>query len=259
MRQITRAFVEEDFNGFERTKLNGLFVASMTEYLENANLHVAFSPPEVINGLAEVLSKNGKKQLHIAETEKYAHVTYFFNGLRNGPFEGEDNVLIQSFKNLSENPEMKTVEIGQNVVEELNRGFYDFIVINFANADVLAHAGKAESVKKGVEVIDGVIGEIKNKVLEKGGALLITADHGNAESIIYKVSGEIETKHNQNPVPLYLIAKDYERPRTFDEINRNTENASALLADVAPTILELLGIKKPPEMTGESLLRLFGN
>lgn len=254
MRQITRAFAEYDFTGFERQKITDLFVVMFTPYLDGPDYNVAFSIPKIENGLAEFVSKNGKTQFHIAETEKYAHVTYFFNCLNNQPFEGETDVFIKSDKNHLEKPAMQANEISDKVVEAVKSGVYDFIILNIANADVLAHIGKLEQVIQGVEAADAAIGKIKNAVLEAGGAMLITADHGNAESLVFKGTGEEETEHNQNPIPFYLVAKDYERFRSDEEISASMDKPTGFLSDVAPTVLELMELPKPDEMTGDSLL-----
>ena len=255
MRQLAEAFVNKDFNIFQKKELNNLYIASLTRYIESPNLHVAFPIPEIKNGLAEVLSNNNKKQYHVAETEKYAHVTYFFNCLKNVPLDGETDFLSESLKNPLENPEMKADDITEKVLSELDR--YDFFVINFANADTLSHFGNLEVAVKGIEAIDKAMGKIKSAVLERSGVMIITADHGNAESLTYKSSGESETKHNDNPVPFYLVGKEFERRRSDNDIESTMKQASGLLADVAPTILELMGIEKPVEMTGDSLLHLL--
>ena len=255
MRQLAEVFVDKDFNIFDKKRLNNLYVASLIQYLESPNLHVAFPIPEIKNGLAEVLSKNNKNQYHIAETEKYAHVTYFFNCFKNTPFDGETDLLCESPKNPKENPEMKAAEITEKILSEIDR--YDFFVVNFANGDTLSHFGNLEVAVRGIEAIDESLGKIKSAVLEKGGTLIVTADHGNAESLIYKSSGESETKHNDNPVPFYLIGKEFERRRSDDDIESTMKQSSGLLADIAPTILELMKIEKPAEMTGESLLNLL--
>lgn len=255
MRQITESFVSGGFAIFEKKPLNNVYVASLTQYLEDPNLHVAFPIPEIKNGLAETLSLSGKKQYHIAETEKYAHVTYFFNCLKNEPFDGETDFLSESVHNPLEHPEMKAEDISERVLAELNG--YDFLVVNFANGDILSHLGNLEAVIKGVEAIDLAVGKIQSAILEKAGIMIVTADHGNAESLIYKSSGESETKHNDNPVPFYLIGKEFERYRSNSEIELTMKQASGLLADIAPTILELMEIKKPAEMTGDSLLKLI--
>lgn len=255
MRQIVESFVDNKFNIFPVKESKNLYVASLTKYIENPNLHVVFPIPEIKNGLAEVLSNNNKKQYHIAESDKYAHVTYFFNCLKNIPFDGETDFLSESVKNPLENPGMKADDIAERVLSELDR--YDFIVINFANGDILAHLGNLEAVIMGVEAIDRAVGKIKSAILERDGIMLITADHGNAESLTYKSSGERETRHDDSPVPFYLIGEEFEHHRDGDNIELTMTSSSGLLADVAPTILELMDIEKPAEMTGDSLLKII--
>ena len=255
MRQITQSFTPEANDKFQHTIPANLYIASMTQYIESPLLHVLFPPPSINNCLSEVLSANGKKHLHIAETEKYAHVTFFFNGLRNAPYENETDFFIDSLENPIERPEMRAMDIINKVNSELDRDGYDVYIINIANGDILAHLGNLEVATQGVRAIDTVLGVLKEKVLEKNGIMIITADHGNAESMIYKNTGAQETKHNDNPVLFYLIANEYKHQRTSEEINRSLSQANGLLADVAPTILDLLKIPVPVEMTGTSLLK----
>jgi 2,3-bisphosphoglycerate-independent phosphoglycerate mutase len=258
MRQISQAFVQPQFDKFPRKEYKNLFVALMTQYIEDPtiSLNVAFPLPEVDNGLAQALSKAGKRQLHIAETEKYAHATYFFNCLRNSPYEGESDILVESHKQHLEHPEMKASEIADRFLEEFAKDIYDFTIINFANADILSHTGNLEAATKGCEHIDAALGRVYEAIMARDGILIITADHGNAESLIYKGTGEAETKHNTNPVPLYIVAREYQRPRTREESDATVEKVEGLISDVAPTILELLQIQAPAEMAGASLLRL---
>lgn len=259
MRQISRCFVDPHLDKIPRKEYKNLFVTLMTQYIEDSSisLNVAFPLPDVDNGLAEVLSKNSKRQLHIAETEKYAHATYFFNCLRNTPYEGEIDILVESYKQHLEHPEMKASEIADKFLDEFSKGIYDFTVINFANADILSHTGNLDAATKGVEYIDAALGRVYEAVMAQDGILVITADHGNAESLIYKGTGEAETKHNTNPVPLYLVAREYQRPRSEEECNASIEKVEGLISDVAPTILELLQIQTPAGMAGASLLRLI--
>ncbi len=254
MRQLTRAFVEPEFDRFPRRQFSNLFVTLMTHYLDLPGLNVAFPLPEIKNGLAETISAAGFKQLHIAETEKYAHATYFFNCLRNEPFPGETDILAESHKQHAEHPEMKAPEIADRFVAAFGNEPPEFTVINFANADILSHMGNLEIAAQGVGHIDRALGRVRQTVAERNGILVVTADHGNAESLIYKTTGEAETRHNSNPVPLYLVAAEYERYRDPQVVRQSIENSTGLLSDVAPTILELMGKQKPVEMTGESLL-----
>ncbi|OGN03763.1 MAG: phosphoglycerate mutase (2,3-diphosphoglycerate-independent) [Candidatus Yanofskybacteria bacterium RIFCSPHIGHO2_01_FULL_43_42] len=255
MRQITRSFIEDDFHIFPVEKFSNLFVVAMTQYLEDSHLKVAFPVPEIKNGLAEILSLNGKTQLHIAESEKYAHATYFFNCLKNVPYSGETDIFIESLKDHAINPEMRAAEISEKITDYLNQNLYDFYIINFANPDVLAHTGNLESTIRGVEAIDGALRRVANTVLDKGGVMIITADHGNAESMVYESSGEKKSRHEESPVPLYLIGKQFQRDREIEEVEKSLSQVNGILSDVAPTILELMEIPKPEEMTGESLLR----
>lgn len=253
MRQIARAFVEPEFSKFPIQDLKNIFVTTMTPYLENSRAEIAFAAPKIKNCLAEVISQNGKTQLHIAETEKYAHVTYFFNGLRNQKFEGETDFFIESLKDNENNPSMKALELGKRISEAINENIYDFIVVNIANPDVLAHTGNYDATVKGLEAADITMGLIKNAVLEKDGVLFITADHGNAETLVYS-SGDAETKHDDSPVPFHIVAKEFETMKTAETMAVESSGAIGMLADVAPTILNIMGIAKPEEMTGKDLL-----
>lgn len=259
MRQLIRSFVEDtgEVWSFSRMLLANLHITTMTQYIEHPSVHVAFLPPEVKNSLTEVISNSGKNQLHIAESEKYAHVTYFFNGITSREFAGETDIFIKSEIPPKEAPEMKVAEITQKVLEEVDRNFYDFIVVNFANGDMLAHEGNLELAKIGVRKIDEMVGILQKKILEKGGVLAITSDHGNVESMTYRGSGELETKHNNNPVPFYLINTDFKKEKGDYDLQSEEKEVSGLLTDVAPTILELMKIQKPAEMTGQSLLSQF--
>jgi len=258
MRQISRVFVSEYFDYFPRELPQNLFVLAFSQYIESTRLKAIYPPPFIANGLAEVLSTNGKTQFHIAETEKYAHVTYFFNCLKNKPLDGETDFFLESVPDAQADPLMRVHDIVSKVTEELSRDYYDFFVINFANADILAHLGNLEVTTKGVEVVDVALGRLKEAVLAKNGILIITADHGNAERVVYGASGNPETKHDQNPVPFYLVASEFQRPRSEEEIAASRREARGILSDVAPSILELMSLPIPSEMTGESLLRIIG-
>ncbi len=259
MRQIARAFTEPAFSHFQVKHFENLFITCMTQYLEEPRIgfHIAFPPPEIHNGLAEAISQAKKNQLHIAETEKYAHVTYFFNCLRYAPFEGEDDILLKSNPDPIQQPDMRALDIAQTFQEELKKGLYEFFVINIANADILAHQGILEVAIASIGDVDMAVSQIVEATLARGGVVAITSDHGNAESMVYAGSGDIETKHNPNPVPLIIIRNDLRRQRTEEEIQRTYRKSQGILSDVAPTILDLMDIKKPVEMTGESLLSLL--
>ncbi|OHA13981.1 MAG: phosphoglycerate mutase (2,3-diphosphoglycerate-independent) [Candidatus Tagabacteria bacterium RIFCSPLOWO2_01_FULL_39_11] len=262
MREIAKAFSEDDFKEFEREKLSDVLFVAITEYEKGIPMLVAFPPLDVGWPLARVLSEAGMKQLHVAETEKYAHITYFFNGGREILYPGEERILIPSLKagHFDLAPEMSAPKITDSVISAL--GKYDFILANFANADMVGHTGNFESTIKAFEVLDFSVGKIIPKVLEMGGALIITGDHGNAEEKIYRFSGEKRTKHTANPVPFYLIVEDSRRKnnRSREEILKIYSNVSGVLTDIAPTILELMDLEKPKEMTGISLVgRLSDN
>ena len=260
MREITESFAKEAFDAFPRRVPENVRVVTMTEYGQNLEgVEAAFPPLAIDWPLSRVLSANGKGQLHIAETEKYAHVTYFFNGGVEKPFPAEDRILVPSasLAHFDEHPEMRAPEITEKIIAELDG--YDFILGNYANADMVGHTGNFEAVVKAIEVLDAMVGQLERAVLERGGVLIITGDHGNAEKKIHPISGEPLTEHTINPVPFYLIGKAFERPqpRSAEEIQVKRKETGGLLSDVAPTILELLDLPKPPEMTGKSLLPLL--
>lgn len=252
-RQITNAFCVPDFSNFPVTKFQDLFFATMTQYEEGLPAQVAFPPIKVTMCLGKVLSENHLQQLRIAETEKFAHVTYFFNGGAEKAFTGEDRVIIPSKDVASYNlfPAMSAPEITEKVLEFVAAEKYDFILINFANVDMVGHTGIEEATIESAETIDHCLKKIIIAVTQKGGQLLITADHGNAEEMINLHTGERDTEHSSNPVPLWYITP--ENQRTEPQEDRPIEVAG-LLSDVAPTVLEIMGIPKPEEITGESLL-----
>lgn len=255
MRQIVRTFTDPSFSEFPVKKYENIFIASMTEYKTGMNPHaIAFKKEVVAHPLGEVISRAGKTQLRIAETEKYAHVTYFFNGLREEPFPNEYRVLIPS-KNVArheEHPEMMASAITDRAVLAMNEGGFDFILVNYANADIIAHTGKYDATYKAVQILDKEIGRLMRSALEGNHVLIITSDHGNAESVINLQTGEEETKHNANPVPFYVIAKELTAKKEGSYPFRIP--TIGILSDVAPTILSLMGISKPDEMTGQNLM-----
>ena len=255
VRQITRAFLEEKFNKFERVFMPNIYFVTMTEYDSGLPAHVAYPPLDVEWPLSRVISHAGIKQLHIAETEKYAHVTYFFNGGKERPFPDEERVLIPSARvPFDKKPEMSAVEITDSVLANFQN--YDFIMINFANADMVGHTGNFDATVKAIEILDSCLLRLKEKILPAGGILVITGDHGNAEEKRYRITGEPRTKHSANPVPIYLIGNEFKRtkPRSAKEIEEKLLQVEGGLSDVAPTILDLMGIAAPSEMTGINLL-----
>ena len=243
-RQLTRAIVDDKFDGFKTDKLDIDFVC-MTEYDDTMpNVKIAFKPEELTNTFGEVVSKLGKKQLRIAETEKYAHVTFFFNGGREEPYPGEDRILVNSPKVATYDlqPEMSAYEVTEKVLEAINSEKYDTIILNFANTDMVGHTGNIDAAIKAVEAVDKCVGEIVEAVQKQNGVLLITADHGNAEQMIDYQTGEPLTSHTTNLVPLILVGME------------NVELKDGRLCDLAPTMLDIMEEQKPKEMTGESLL-----
>ncbi len=255
-REIAEAFVKKEFTAFERTALSNFLLVTMTEYEEGLPALSAFPSLQIRWGLAELISEAGRNQLHIAESEKYAHVTYFFNGGKEEPFPHEERVLIPSPRtsHFEEVPEMNA----EGVKEAVLSGFasFDFILANFANADMVGHTGNFEAVRKAVEVLDQKIGAVVERVLSSDAVLILTGDHGNAEQKVNTISGEILTKHTLNAVPFFIVAKElkFQKERTPAEIRVRRRAIGGVLTDIAPTVLELLGIEKPAEMIGKSLL-----
>ena len=244
-REITRAIVDPDFDGFETEKINTYFVC-FTNYDETMpNVKIAFKKEPLVNTFGEVVSKNGLKQLRIAETEKYAHVTFFFNGGEEKQYPGEDRILVPSPKVATYDlqPEMSAPIVTEKVVEAINEDKYNAIILNFANPDMVGHTGSLPAAIKAVETIDECVQKVVDAMLAHNGTILITADHGNCEQMIDYKTGEPHTAHTTNPVPLILVTND-----------ETLKVKSGKLADLAPTMLEILGIEKPEEMTGESIL-----
>lgn len=242
VRQITRALVDDDFKGFEREKIKTTLV-TMTDYDKDIkNKFVAFKDEIPRDALGEILEKNKIKQLRIAETEKYAHVTFFFNGGRENPFEGEDRVLIPSPKVATYDlkPEMSANEVTDAVIEKLKEDKYGTIILNFANTDMVGHTGDLKAAIKAVETVDGNLARILKILKEKDGVAIITADHGNCECMIDE-EGNPVTSHTTNPVPVFLFNKDAKL------------RSGGALCDLSPTILKIMGIEKPELMTGKSL------
>ena len=245
-RQITRTFVDEAFDGFERK--NGFFPLNfvcMTQYDETMpNVSVAFPPEELTMTMGEYLAKSGKTQLRIAETQKYAHVTFFFNGGEEKTFEGEDRILIQSpdVPTFDLQPEMSAYPVCEAVVEQIKSGKYDAVILNFANCDMVGHTGIWDAAVKAVEAVDDCVGQVVDAALSMGGAVIIIADHGNADRMIGD-DGNPFTPHSTNPVPFCVVGYDCELKET------------GRLADIAPTMLTILGLPQPEEMTGESMIK----
>ncbi|MEA3398265.1 MAG: alkaline phosphatase family protein, partial [Patescibacteria group bacterium] len=220
----------------------------------------AFPPKKIVNCLGEVLAKKNLKQLRIAETEKYAHVTYFFNGGSEKKFNGEEHVLVSSLNVSSYDlkPEMSAQEITKKVVYAVKNNIYDFILINFANPDMVGHTGNLSAAIKAIEFIDKCVARLTKIVLNQNGVILYTADHGNAEIMLNMQTGQIDKEHTINPVPFIIVGKEY-TGRNFGWQNVVNSDLSliqpqGIISDIAPTILKILGIEKPDEMSGNSLI-----
>ncbi len=245
-RQITHAFCDDDFTFFERKKIKDLIYICMTEYDPTIKGKlVAFEEKEIRNHLGEVLGDKGYMQLRTAETEKYAHVTFFFNGGVEKPCKNEERILVPSPKEVPTydlKPEMSAVAVCDNVVKAIDEGKYDLIVVNFANPDMVGHTGVLAAAIKAIETVDTCVGRIYDKIIEKEGNLFIIADHGNAE-LMKDETGNPYTAHTNNPVPFCLVTKE-----------RYKLKEGGRLCDVAPTILKLMGVEKPVEMTGVELI-----
>jgi 2,3-bisphosphoglycerate-independent phosphoglycerate mutase len=259
-RELTKAFILPTFEKFNRPKgyLQKLYFVGLTEYEKNLPMEIAFPPEKISVALANVISDASLKQLHIAETEKYAHVTFFFNGGAETAVTGEDRVIIPSprISSYDQKPEMSAPELTQRVIKEINENKYDFIVMNYANPDMVAHTGNLQATINAIEMLDNLLGQVVNTTLAKGGVVIITADHGNAEELYNLQTGEINKEHSKYPVPFLLIGKDFKNKTAPGAAGKELYQltASGVLADVAPTVLKILGLKRPDEMTGRSLI-----
>ncbi len=250
-RQIVHAISDPSFDEFDRGEVREhLYVVTMTEYQQGLPVHVAFPPHDVEMPLARVLSEAGKTQFHTAETEKYAHVTYFLNGGREQSFPGEDRKLIPSPKVATYDlqPEMSAYKVTDAVLEALDSDSYDFVMVNYANGDMVGHTGVFQAAVKAVETVDHCLDRVMNHVLDHDGVAIVTADHGNAEEMLVPGTNEVWTAHTTNPVPVVLVAPE------DSPIRHAVLRPGGRLADIAPTILGLLGIAQPEQMTGRSLI-----
>ena len=246
-REMTRAFCDDKFTGFDRPFIKTTFVC-FKDYDETIpNKLIAFEKEHIVNTFGEYLAKCGKTQLRLAETEKYAHVTFFFNGGVEEPNVDEARLLVNSPKDVATydlKPEMSAPEVGMDLVEAIKSDKYDVIVINFANPDMVGHTGVIPAAIKAVERVDGLVGDAVQAVKDMDGVLFICADHGNAEKMIDYETGEPHTAHTTNPVPFILVNAD----------PKYTLREGGCLADIAPTLLQIMGLEQPKEMTGKSLL-----
>lgn len=243
-RQITRAFVDTEFNGFER-EYQKLHYVCMAQYdATMPNVTVAFPPEELTMTFGEYVSKQGMKQLRIAETQKYAHVTFFFNGGEETQFEGEDRILIKSpdVETFDMKPEMSAYEVCDAAVEAVNEDKFDVIILNYANCDMVGHTGVFDAAVEAVEAVDECVGKLVDAILAKGGKAIITADHGNADCLVDPETKAVFTAHTTNPVPMILVGAG------------DVKVKDGRLCDLCPTMLDLMNLAQPSEMTGESLI-----
>ena len=247
-REITRAFCDDEFDGFAREKRLDLVYVCFTDYDETiANKLVAFRKESITNTFGEYLAAHGKTQVRIAETEKYAHVTFFFNGGVEEPNEGEDRILVPSPKEVATydlKPEMSAPQVCDKLVEAIKSGKYDVVIINFANPDMVGHTGVEDAAIKAIETVDACVGRAVDAIKEVDGVMFICADHGNAEQLVDYVTGDPFTAHTTNPVPFILVNADPQYKL----------REGGALCDIVPTLIELMGMEQPKEMTGKSLL-----
>jgi 2,3-bisphosphoglycerate-independent phosphoglycerate mutase len=253
-RQLTQAFVKPEFSGFERQQITPLSFVTFTQYDPDLPVAIAFEPQNLSNILGEVIAKHGLKQFRTSETEKYAHVTYFFNGGLEEPFEGEDRELVSSpmVATYDAAPEMSAEAITDTVTQAIAKEIYSLVVINYANPDMVGHTGQIEATVKAIETVDRCLGRLLASVSKVGGTTIITADHGNAEYML-DIEGNPWTAHTTNPVPFILVEGEKTKiPGHGTNVRLRNDGK---LADIAPTILEILQLPQPSEMTGQSLLQ----
>jgi len=256
-RELSQAFVSPDFNGFERKQIEPLTYVTFTQYDPNLPVQVAFEPQNLTNILAEIVAQNGMRQLRTAETEKYAHVTYFFNGGLEQPVEGEDRELVQSpmVPTYDSAPEMSAREVTDVAIAGIEKGIYSLVVMNYANPDMVGHTGVMDAAVRAVETVDSCLGELLASISKAGGTAIIIADHGNVE-YMWDEQGSPWTAHTTNMVPFILIeGEGLKIPGHGTEVPLREDGR---LCDVAPTILEILGLPQPPEMTGRSMIEKSG-
>jgi 2,3-bisphosphoglycerate-independent phosphoglycerate mutase len=262
--QLTLAFVEPDRMKITtpHPKIENLFFVTMTSYLPELKVSVGFGPLEIDNDLAGIVASSGLKQFHAAESEKFAHVTSFFNGGKMDALKNEERLIISSPDNTNnyvDHPEMSVGTLAVTLIEKIQRTDINFYVVNFANADMVGHTGNLEAATAAIKAIDEHLSEIAAAVLASNGILAITADHGNAEIMLNNVSGDINKDHTTSPVPFILIGNDFKRkePAKISYDNLSSMMPEGALSDIAPTLLELMGLPKPEQMTGISLLEVL--
>ncbi len=259
MRELVKSFIVPDFTRFTIAPMKNLFVVTMVEYQQGFPVEVAYPPVKIEKTFAEVLSNAGLKQLHIAETEKYAHVTFFMNGTREEPFPGERRILVPSpqVSSYDQAPAMSSEDLTDRVIDAIKKGEDDVIIMNYANPDMVAHTGNLKASIKAMEIIDACLQRVTEAVLAKDGLVFITADHGNGEEVLNVRTGEIDKEHATNPVPFIIIGNAYKGKfglaGDVPDGDPSLMPPVGMLADVAPTILTILGLEVPVDMEGQSL------
>lgn len=261
-RQIATAFAVPGFDKIKKTKeYKDLVFVTMTEYEQDLPVDVAFPPEDIDQPIAKIIAENNLNQLHAAETEKYAHVTFFFNGGKEDAFKNEDRILVPSpaVATYDQKPEMSAFDINQKLIPAIKEGKYHFVVVNYANPDMVGHTGVIPATIKAVEVVDKCVGDLVKAVNEMGGVSLVTADHGNAEELINLQTGEIDKEHSTNPVPFIVVGNRFEGQSLSPGLDSadgdlSIVTPSGMLADISPTILKLMEVDQPEEMTGSSLI-----
>lgn len=259
-RQITKAISEPNFSEFETKKVENISFTTFTKYADELKTNIAFERENISNYLGEVISKAGLTQLHAAETEKYAHVTYFLNGMNETELKGEQRILIPSppTPSFDEVPEMAALELTEEIIKKIKQNTHDFYVMNFANPDMVGHTGNLEATIKAITVVDECLKKIVTEMQNQGGVTCITADHGNAEEVSKLLSGDIDKEHSTNPVPFIIVDENLKGKTAGVTItNQFTIPVTGVLADVAPTVLSYYNIEKPAEMTGVNLKELI--
>lgn len=259
--QLTKAFMLPQEMDIEKKHpaLENIYFATMTEYFHNLPVHVAFAQQSLKNNLADVLSQHNLKQYHIAESEKFAHVTSFFNGGVSQPYPGEERTIVQSpvnDKNYADHPQMSGIELVDKLVHKILESDFQFYLVNFANSDMVGHTGNIDAAVKAVQYLDRFMEQIKKAVLSVDGLMLITADHGNIEEMLDRKTGDINTEHSTSPVPFIAIAKDlaFKEQKNRNYLSMSSMMPSGVVSDIAPTVLQFFGLAKPPEMNAVSLV-----
>lgn len=256
IRQLAESFIAREFDKFPRKDLKNIFVTTLTHYKEEFAAPVAFAADKVVLPLGKVIADKGLSQLRLAETYKYAHVTYFFNGYEETQFRNEYRVLIPSepIPHPDEHPRMMATAITDRLIAALDERVYDFILVNYANGDTIAHSGNYHATEEAIRAVDAELARVWKAADQAGAIVMITSDHGNAEELIDPMTGRPETQHDPSPVPFHLLMSEF-KGRQFPNAGNLSGETLGILSDVAPTILEIMGIRKPDEMTGESLLK----